>query len=742
MAEERQVVMNRPAGPRPMMPATALTPKEVWLILRRHIWLIISLTIVGFLVGGISWALLRLYMPEYTARTYIRVLPPGEKDPMTITSIFVNKDIQYAARLSMANLIKQQSTLSELIDRDKVQQTRWFEQFGKIKERSIAKAFKDLRRHFGVYAERDSDFVLLSMTCRDKNEAALIVNEMVNLFLAMQGGKSQQEVSEKLTGLQSERDRVQRELDAAEKALDDVRNRWNFADLEDRGDYRNTITIKLDNLELQQNELILMIKQFEADIENLKGLATGPINEQIERQIENDPIMVVLAQQMALLEGQLAGKLTKFGENHRAVREARELISKIANERQMRKAEIAEQTRQSNLKNAQDSLIVLQERYNELEILRQEAAAKQKDFDLARVQYAQRASIRDERKEMLDSVKEKVDKLKIMLEDPETTKVQFVGLAPPPLEVSSPLWHVYFPGGTMLGFMCGVGLAFLIELLNDLLRTPRDVGRYLRIPLLGVIPDAAEDEQVRDIDLCHVVRQAPYSITSESYRRFRTNLKLSSSMQFSKVLLVSSGMAGDGKTSVAVNLASAFVAEDKKVLLIDTNFWRPSLHKIFPKEQIRGQTVEQFDEYGLSTFLMGQCGPEEVIRPSGIGQLDIIDSGKLPSNPAELLGGVKLQELVGRQRENYDYVIIDSPPILLVSGAKVLTKAVDGTVLVFNAQATRRGAAQRTICELKEVDAVIVGCVLFAVQAMKGGYFQEQIRSYQEYQKLRLAHSV
>lgn len=742
MAEERQVVMNRLAGPRPMMPAPVLTPKEVWLILRRHIWLIISLTIVGFLVGGISWALLRMYMPEYTARTYIRVLPPVEKDPMTITSTLVNKDIQYAARLSMANLIKQQSTLRELIDRDKVQQTRWFEQFGKIKDRSITKAFKDLRRHFGVYAERDSDFVLLSMTCRDKNEAALIVNEMVNLFLAMQGGKAQQGVSERLTGLQSERDRVQRELDATEKALDDVRNRWNFADLEDRGDYRNTITIKLDNLELQQNELILMIKQFEADIENLKELATGPINEQIERQIEIDPVMVTLAQQLALLEGQLAGKLTKFGENHRVVRETRELISEIANERQKRKAEIAEQTRQSNLKNAQDNLIVLQERYNELEILRQEAAAKQRDFDLARIQYAQRAAIRDERKGMLDSVKEKVDKLKIMLEDPETPKVQFVGLAPPPLVVSSPLWYVYFPGGTMLGFMCGVGLAFLIELLNDLLRTPRDVGRYLHIPLLGVIPDATEDEQVRDIDLCHVVRQAPYSITSESYRRFRTNLKLSSAMQSSKVLLVSSGMAGDGKTSVAVNLATAFVAEDKKVLLIDANFWRPNLHKIFPKEQIRGQTVEQFDEYGLSTFLMGQCGPEEVIRSSGIEQLDIIDSGKLPSNPAELLGGVKLQELVGRQRENYDYVIIDSPPILLVSGAKVLTKAVDGTVLVFNAQATRRGAAQRTIRELKEVDAVIVGCVLFAVQAMKGGYFQEQIKSYQEYQKLQLAHSV
>ena len=101
-----------------------------------------------------------------------------------------------------------------------------------------------------------------------------------------------------------------------------------------------------------------------------------------------------------------------------------------------------------------------------------------------------------------------------------------------------------------------------------------------------------------------------------------------------------------------------------------------------------------------------------------------------------------MEELIKQQRESYDYVIVDGPPVLLVSDAKVLAKFVDGTVLVFNAGATRRGAAQRTIREMKEINATIVGCILFAVKAMKGGYFQEQFRSYQEYQKLQLARSV
>jgi len=407
----------------------------------------------------------------------------------------------------------------------------------------------------------------------------------------------------------------------------------------------------------------------------------------------------------------------------------------------MRKAEIAEQTRQALLQDAEDQLIVLQQRYAELEKLRQEWEAKKRDLDLARVQYRQRETIRDERKRMLDSIKAQIEKLRIMREDPETPKVQFVGYAPEPLEVSFPRWKVFFPGGTMLGFMFGVGLAFLLELLNDLVRTPRDVSRYLHIPLLGVIPDADEDKQIAGINPCLIVRQAPYSITSESYRRCRTNLKLSSFAESLKVLLVTSGAAGEGKTSVTVNLAETFVAENKEVLLIDANFRKPALTSIFPVPKVESETNEQ-PEFGLSILLAGLCGYREIIRPSGIEGLSIIDAGPLPSNPTELLGGAQMTQLLKHQRQNYDYIIIDGPPVLLVSDAKLLAKVVDGTILIFNAAATRRGAAQRTIRELREVDAKIIGCVLFAVKAMKGGYFREQFRSYREYEKLQLAHAT
>lgn len=734
MSEDRPVAasrMARPVGPQPQT-ASSLTPKEVFGIVRRHVLLISFLTLLGLAAGGGTWMLLQKYLPKYTARTYIQVLPPVEKDPLTITTIQLQKDILYEHRQSIANLLKQQRTLEDLLDRDAVKETTWFAEW----DGDRRKALRSLENHFGAYAHRDSVFVEISMSCQAAKEAADIVNEMLNLFLAQQGTTEQQEISNKLQRLEEQRVRIQGELDAANKGLDDIRAAYDLTDLEKPAGryFQHTITLRLNSLELQKNELDLAIRQLRADIGNLQELATGPITEQVEYAIEKDPVMVTLAEQLAFLEAQLSGRLTKFGENHRDVRQTRELLEETRNRREQRKREIAEQTRRAQLENARDGLIVLQERFEQLEKLRQEAEAKKKQLDLAQIQYEKGIKIRDERLAMLDSVKEQIEKMKTLHDDPETPKVLAVGPAPIPLEmVFSRQWWLWFPTGTILGLLLGVGLTFLVELANDLVRTPSDVARFLRIPLLGVIPDASEDNQVRGIELCHAVRKAPYSVTSEAYRQCRTNLKLSGSPESLKTLLVSSGMAGDGTTSVAVNLATSFVAADKKALLIDANFRQPNLHTLFPKPQPIN-VRERFD-FGLSSVLTHQCAAREAVRSSGVEGLDVIDCGPIPANPAELLGSLRMEELLREQQRNYDCVIIDGPPILLVSDAKVLARLVDATLLVFNAAVTSRGAAQRTIRELREVRANVVGCVLFAARAIKGGYFHEQFKSYRRYQK-------
>jgi uncharacterized protein involved in exopolysaccharide biosynthesis len=502
----------RAMAPRPAMAARAtasgITPREIIAILRRHWLMIVLLTILGFGVGVASWSLFLNYWPWYTAQTFIKVLPPVEKDPTTIQSPLVTQDIQYGNRLSLAMRLTSQGMFQQLIDRDKIQQTTWFKDFGDIKDERIRKAVKDLKKYFSANAQRDGDSIIVGMTCGDKEESALIVNEMASLFVNSQGGAKRKDVAERLARLDEEQVRVQRELDQAERTLDDIRRRYGITDLEEHA-FQSVLEQKINNLDNQGNTLALDISQTQASIETLMAQAQGPVQVQVERQVETDQVMLSLAQQLALQESSLAGALARFGEDHRVVRQLKEYIDSIQQERFRRKAVIAEQTRQANLRNAQDELGTLERRLEQYEKLRETAAKQKEEMDVARTQYAKSVKIRDERRTMLDSIKEQAEKLKIMYDDPETPKVQLTDLAPVPLEASFPKWQIFFPGGTFLGLLLGIGLAFLIELLNDLVRTPKDVATYLHIPLLGMIPDADEDEQIEDIEPAFVARQAP-----------------------------------------------------------------------------------------------------------------------------------------------------------------------------------------------------------------------------------------
>ncbi|MHC5083539.1 MAG: CpsD/CapB family tyrosine-protein kinase, partial [Planctomycetota bacterium] len=206
-------------------------------------------------------------------------------------------------------------------------------------------------------------------------------------------------------------------------------------------------------------------------------------------------------------------------------------------------------------------------------------------------------------------------------------------------------------------------------------------------------------------------------------------------------LFITSGQAGDGKTTVAINMASTLLAENCKVLLIDGNFRRPATTRLFPRAQANG-TPAEFADYGLSNYLMGQCTDEsQIIRPSGIENLFIIDSGPLPANPAELLTGGRMKTLLDQCKERFDYVVIDGPATL-VSDSKTLAAQADGTIVVFNAENTHRGAAMRILREMRDIHANVIGTILMGVKSRKGGYFREIYQDYQDYQRVHVDQPV
>ena len=184
-------VQHRPGPP---SGHDGLTPKEVLGILRRHVLLIIFMTLLGFCLGGATWYVLRTYMPSYRAEALIQVLPPIEIDPTEISQMQPDKDRMYESRVTIANLMKQQNTYEELLQRDLVRETQWYKQF----EGNQTKAILDLKKYLTAYPHRDADFVSVSMTCAQSKEAADIVNEMAQMFVKSQRTDKQNDISEKL----------------------------------------------------------------------------------------------------------------------------------------------------------------------------------------------------------------------------------------------------------------------------------------------------------------------------------------------------------------------------------------------------------------------------------------------------------------------------------------------------------------------------------------------------------------
>lgn len=209
-----------------------------------------------------------------------------------------------------------------------------------------------------------------------------------------------------------------------------------------------------------------------------------------------------------------------------------------------------------------------------------------------------------------------------------------------------------------------------------------------------------------------VVEKKPKSIVSEAYRTLRTNIQYSSFDKEIKVIVITSAEAAEGKSTVSGNLALSFAQNEKKVIIVDCDLRKPSVHKNFKLSNLAG----------LSEVLIGKAKLEEVIQ-SRNENLDILTSGKIPPNPSEMLSSTAMTNLIEKLREKYDIVILDSAPLQAVTDAQVLSTKADGTILVVRAQRTNREVVLEAKNLLTKVGANIIGTVLHAVENTRGKYY-------------------
>ncbi len=277
--------------------------------------------------------------------------------------------------------------------------------------------------------------------------------------------------------------------------------------------------------------------------------------------------------------------------------------------------------------------------------------------------------------------------------------------------------------GIILGLGVGVGLAFFQEYLDKTLKTPDEVERLLRLPSLGVLPkfelngaDPVDEDSLVPVAMAEAAALAPSIQTSpeslEAFRSLRTSILLSAS-PVPKVILVTSALPGEGKTTTAINLGATLASLGSRVVVVDCDMRRPSCHR----------SVGVQNNPGFVQCLTGRVDLKDAILPvPGVANLSVIPCGPIPPNPAEILSSPTAGELLGKLRIEFDYVLVDSPPLLSVADSRILATQTDAAVLVARAFETPYDIVRRARALLYSADARILGVALNGVDVRRDAY--------------------
>ena len=263
----------------------------------------------------------------------------------------------------------------------------------------------------------------------------------------------------------------------------------------------------------------------------------------------------------------------------------------------------------------------------------------------------------------------------------------------------------------IVGALLALGIAFLIEYLDDTIKTPDDVTRVSGLSTLGAIARLKDSGEPRQL-IAWLRTKAP---ESEAYRTLRTNIQFSSVDNPIRSLLVTSSSPGEGKSTTTANLAVVLAQTGQRVIAVDTDLRRPVLHKVFGVPNNIGLT---------NCLLAGEnLSLEGYLQPTEIDTLLVLTSGPIPPNPSELLGSQRMHHLIDVLAEAADIVIFDSPPVLAVTDAVVLGRQVDGVLLVADSGNTREHALAQAAAELQKTGANVLGVALNRLNARRGGYY-------------------
>ena len=293
-----------------------------------------------------------------------------------------------------------------------------------------------------------------------------------------------------------------------------------------------------------------------------------------------------------------------------------------------------------------------------------------------------------------------------------TNNITIIDKAGVPYEKYKPRLRNNLAFGLLLGLMLGMGAAFLREFMDDTLKSSDELERVTGLPVLGLLPNLKNHSYEQVALLAHMEPRAPLA---EAIRSLRTSLKFSTQYGAPRVTFITSSNPSEGKSSIALNLATAYAQVGGKVLLIDADLRNPSIHQLLKLDNLEG----------LTNYLAGAGEAESISRPCLIKQLRVITSGPIPPDPVELLSGKRMQALLDASAEEFDHIIIDGPPVIGLADALVLSNLADATILSVQAGKTRKASLLASLKRLERTSGNIIGTLLSRVDQSSNPEYSE-----------------
>jgi len=763
---------NSPSN-QPLNSEDQIDVKEIWRILRSYRRSIAIISLVVLLVTFY----VTLTTPPVWQSTTVVMIKDGSTNPSSFVLDFGMSNSQQRLQNEIEILnsyFLHEQVINNLIEDGDAEQlalfgTRYvrvryrlqdyiFDWIGKETRESIepgnldfskrVRIVEGLRGKTTISTIRDTDVLNISVNSSDSSDAIFLTNKIAETYRNLDLAGGQGELHFVLTFLDSQIVKYEERLREVENELQQFQSDYKIYSLNGTADlllkdltrYEGIYYTNIAELEVAQERVTYLKSQLS---ESEKALMDEITN-------TNNPMIVALRGKIAELEAQKVQQMVDEGWNEEAL-QARDFNRRIF-EMKSKLTDITETLILSGW-SEEDPFAASQEIFNriveqevEVHSARSRAGEYKKLVDqmserltklpVQTLQYARLQRNLELNENLYLTMKQKYEESRIT-EAGQMGKVRILDPALFAIKVK-PNKRINILLGLILGLGLSLGYAYLREYLDNTVKAVEHLERK-GLTILGIIPDmqgANPKESIRklkapskggiDFKRRLITYEDPKSPISESYRSLRTNISYASTIDKKiKSLLISSSQPGEGKSTTTANLAIAFAQLRKKTLLIDADLRKPVQHNVFGHP--RGP--------GLSEYLIGDVAElSEIIHPTKVENLSIMTAGGLPPNPSELLGSSAMSKLVDQLEKEYDMVLFDSPPIVAVTDASMISGELDAIALVVKAGQTERSAVDRALDTIKNVKAPLIGAILNgASQESLGGKYAYYYSYYNYY---------